>query len=389
MPLQPFASTALWLVGFRPFFALAALAGVLLPVAWAAMHAGLLPAPPSLLPPVQWHAHEMFFGFGWAMLGGFLLTATKNWARIRGVHGPALALLVLLWLVERLVVSFGGALPGWAFTLGANVFLPGIVGVIAWTLVRHRSADSAPDNFLFLIVLPAFVVAKNLILSPEYFQAGVAMTTGLFRVAFLMMLERTLGGFMQASFGIRIPLDPRIDMPIKGLAVVLVLAAWLPDGLAAVLMVVLAALLLWRLGRWSPLVALSRIEVGIMVLGYLAIVLQLLADAWARSFGAFGVGSVVTHLFSFGPMAFIIPAMLVRISKGHTGRPVVFEGPDRLALYLMLTGFLLRIVAPQVWPTAYGMWIGLAAACWAGCFGLLAWRFVPWYFAPRVDGREH
>jgi uncharacterized protein involved in response to NO len=389
MPLPFFSSSAFWLVGFRPFFALAALSGILLPVAWAAMYAGILPAPSTPLRPVQWHAHEMFFGFGWAMLGGFLLTATKNWARIRGVHGPALAVLVVLWLVERLVVSFGSPLPGWVFTLGANVFLPGIVGIIALTLVRHRSADSAPDNFLFLIVLPAFVLAKNLVLSPDHFQAGVVMTTALFRVAFLVMLERTLSGFMQASFGIRIPLDPRMDMPIKGLAVFLVLAAWLPDGLAAMLMTVLAGLLFWRLGRWSPCTALSRIEVGIMVLGYLAIVLQLLADAWTRSVGAFGVGSVVVHLFSFGPMAFIIPAMVVRISRGHTGRPVVFEQADRVALYLMLAGFVLRLLAPQAWPTAYGTWIGLAAACWAGCFGLLAWRYIPWYFAPRVDGREH
>ena len=36
---------------------------------------------------VQWHAHEMFFGFGWAVMGGFLLTSTKNWVHIRGYHG--------------------------------------------------------------------------------------------------------------------------------------------------------------------------------------------------------------------------------------------------------------------------------------------------------------
>jgi uncharacterized protein involved in response to NO len=29
----------------------------------------------------------MFFGFGWAVLGGFLLTASKNWVKIRGYHG--------------------------------------------------------------------------------------------------------------------------------------------------------------------------------------------------------------------------------------------------------------------------------------------------------------
>ncbi|MFZ5462249.1 MAG: NnrS family protein [Pseudomonadota bacterium] len=49
---------------------------------------------PSLsFPVVQWHAREMFFGFGWAVMGGFLLTATKNWVRVRGYHGPPLVFL--------------------------------------------------------------------------------------------------------------------------------------------------------------------------------------------------------------------------------------------------------------------------------------------------------
>ena len=43
----------------------------------------------------------MFFGFGWAVLGGFLLTATRNWVKIRGYHGLALIYLVIVWLAER------------------------------------------------------------------------------------------------------------------------------------------------------------------------------------------------------------------------------------------------------------------------------------------------
>ena len=35
----------LWLVGFRPFFALACLAGLSLPIAWILIFKGVLPAP--------------------------------------------------------------------------------------------------------------------------------------------------------------------------------------------------------------------------------------------------------------------------------------------------------------------------------------------------------
>jgi uncharacterized protein involved in response to NO len=63
-------------------------------VLWALIFSGTLAPPPAPFSPSQWHAHEMFFGFGWAVLGGFLLTSTKNWVKIRGYHGTALILLV-------------------------------------------------------------------------------------------------------------------------------------------------------------------------------------------------------------------------------------------------------------------------------------------------------
>ncbi|MCB1893463.1 MAG: NnrS family protein, partial [Rhodocyclaceae bacterium] len=71
-----FSAHPLWLVGFRPFFALACLSGLSLPVLWTLMFAGVIEAPAAAFTGFQWHAHEMFFGFGWAMLGGFLLTAS-------------------------------------------------------------------------------------------------------------------------------------------------------------------------------------------------------------------------------------------------------------------------------------------------------------------------
>jgi uncharacterized protein involved in response to NO len=89
-------------------FSLACLAGAILPALWALIFSGYLPAPSAPFTSIQWHAHEMFFGFGWAVLGGFLLTSTKNWVNIRGYHGPALMLLAGAWIVERFAMSFGG-----------------------------------------------------------------------------------------------------------------------------------------------------------------------------------------------------------------------------------------------------------------------------------------
>lgn len=49
-----------------------------------------------------WHGHEMVYGFALAIIAGFLLTASANWTRTRGLHGNKLAFLFFLWLGARL-----------------------------------------------------------------------------------------------------------------------------------------------------------------------------------------------------------------------------------------------------------------------------------------------
>lgn len=382
-------SHPLWLVGFRPLFTLACLAGMSLPLAWALIFGGQLPAPALALPPLHWHAHEMFFGFGWAVLGGFLLTSTKNWVNIRGYHGPALMLLAAAWLIERIAMSFGAGWPAPLLALASHLFLGTIAAMLLWTLIRYRSQDSYRDNAFFMLMLPAFLVAKTLMLDGEHFAAGHGMALALFRLAFLVMFERTLTQFMKGVFQAQILRDPRLDMPIKLLALVLVVEFALPQALTASIALVLAALLLTRFFFWKPRLAMQRIDIGIMYIGYLAIVGQLLLQALNPLLGLSWVGSVSVHLFTFGAMGCVIPAMIVRISKGHTGRKVVFETADKAVLYIMLVALGVRIVLPQLAPALYLPWIHLAATCWLLAFGLLAYRTIPLLLQPRIDGREH
>ncbi|MCG2578158.1 NnrS family protein [Dechloromonas sp. XY25] len=379
----------LWLVGFRPFFILACLAGMILPVAWALIFSGSLPAPAAPFTSVQWHAHEMFFGFGWAVLGGFLLTSTKNWVNIRGYHGPALMLLAGAWIVERLAMSFGGGLPLPLAMLANNAFLGSIALMLLWTLIRYRSQDSYRDNAFFMVMLPAFLFAKYLMLYGNDFTAGYGMAIALFRLAFLVMLERTLTGFMKAAFQTQILRQPKLDMPIKLLGLLLVFEFALPRPLTAALSLALAVLLLIRFAFWKPQLAFKRIDIGIMYVGYLAIVGQLLIEALGHVINFVWIGSVSVHLFTFGAMGSVIPAMIMRISKGHTGRKVVFDGLDRAVLYIMLIALAVRVVVPQFVPGAYLACIHAAATCWLLSFGIIAWRYIPMLMQPRIDGKEH
>lgn len=391
-----FFQAPIWLVGFRPFFTLAFIAGILLPLVWAAFFGGWLPRPVSGLSPVQWHAHEMLFGFGWAVLGGFLLTASKNWVNVRGLHGAGLCVAVLFWLAERLIILFFPVLSAdasLALRVGsyllASLFLLYVAGYLMWTLVRYRRQDSFRDNYFFLLALPLFLLAKLLLLNPSTWSEGSALALGLFRVAFVVMFERTITQFMKNSQGLVLLRQPALDFSIKALVLLAAFEGFLPVPLAAGLLLAASALLLVRYCLWQPLAGWSRFDTGTMYAGYLGLVLHLAFEAARVSGLAPALGMAATHTFTFLCMGIIIPAMLIRISQGHTGRKILFTTLDRVAIASMGAGAFFRLLAIRLWPDQYALWIGLAALCWSLCFLLPAMRLIPYLWQARVDGRIH
>ena len=95
-------------LGFRPFYMVAALfAAVAVPV-WIASYTGYL-QPAGYLRGIEWHSHEMIFGFAPAVIAGFLLTAVRNWTGLPTASGLGLAGLVVLWLLGRVLMLTGPA----------------------------------------------------------------------------------------------------------------------------------------------------------------------------------------------------------------------------------------------------------------------------------------
>ena len=208
-------------------------------------------------------------------------------------------------------------------------------------------------------------------------------------MAFLVMLERTLTQFMKNTFQVAILRNVLLDRAIKLLALLLIMESFLPRTLMAGIALLVALLLLFRMAFWKPMLAIRRLDLGIMYLGCAGIIGQLLIEFINVVAPISWVGSVSIHVFTFGVMGLIIPAMLIRICNGHTGRKVVFGVLDKLVLWIMMAAFLVRIVLPQFFPALYLRWMDLAAICWFTCFALLAWRYIPFLTAARIDGKEH
>lgn len=376
----------IWLVGFRPFFTLAFVAGVVFPVLWALAFAGWLILPSQGMPVLTWHAHEMFYGFGWAVMAGFLLTASKNWVKIRGLHGGGLALAVLLWVVERGAVFLP---PSILRTVLLNAFPVYVIGYVVGSLVRYRKQDSFPDNGFFILALPLVLVAKNFLLEPSMRVVGITMTLGIFRVAFAVMFERTMTQFMKNAMGVSVPRWRWLDLAIKALVLVAIFEALLPAPVAATVLALAAALLFGRWLTWKPLTGLRRFEIGVMYVGYFGLVLHLGLQALGYVGIHPGVGTLALHTFTFLCMGLIIPPMFIRIGQGHTGRALLFARSDRWAIGTMGAAAFFRLAAPTLWPSHYTLWVGLASIGWSLCFAIIGARIIPFLWAPRVDGRVH
>ena len=125
---RDYAGPALFSYGFRPFFlagATWAAVGVLL---WLFQYLGAITLPTAMAP-LDWHIHEMLYGYVPAIAAGFLLTAIPNWTGRLPVNGWPLAALASLWLAGRLATLFSLHIGGWTAAVVDLAFLACFIGL--------------------------------------------------------------------------------------------------------------------------------------------------------------------------------------------------------------------------------------------------------------------
>ncbi len=377
-----------WLVGFRPFFILAIFTGAFMPFLWWAVFSGKISLAGNLNP-LQWHAHEMLFGFGGAILIGFLLTASKNWVGIRGIFGLPLFVLATLWAFERIIIYF---LPNPSSIIGHvifSLFFFASTTYLIWTLYIYRKKDSFIDNFYFYLLLLSALVAKNLLISKEHYALGVTMSVGVFRLAFAVMFERTITQFMKSTEGLQLYRNALLDYSIKSLIALSILQELFPKVLSVLILTFAGILLLIRWCLWHPNRGLLKFGNATMYIGYLGLIVHFFLEALRLSDIAIGVGTISLHTFTFLTMGIVIPSMIVRISQGHTGRKPEFHLLDQVAICCIFVAAIFRLVLISIFPVHFNLWLLLASLSWLCSFILLGYRFIPMLIRPRIDGREH
>ena len=139
-PKPALAIAPLWRLAFRPFFLVgmgfAALAVPLWILALQGYLSDYAPAGGWL----YWHQHELVFGFGLAIISGFLLTAVQAWTGQASLSGQPLLSLFMLWLVARGAWLWGAPL-GWLLALD-SLFMLALLLQMGTLLLRAKTIQS-------------------------------------------------------------------------------------------------------------------------------------------------------------------------------------------------------------------------------------------------------
>lgn len=391
--LRDYAGPALLSGGFRPFFLLAAFWSALALALWIVMFTGHLDLG-TAFDPISWHVHEMVFGFGAAVLAGFLLTAVPNWTGRLPVAGAPLAALAALWVAGRIAVLVALRLgPGLAMTID-GAFLVALAAILGREIVLAGNRR----NLVVLVMVLLFALA-NLAFHWQAMQGETPYADWPARlgISVLVLMIALIGGRIVPSFtrnwlAARGPgpmpapegWPDRAALALSGLA----LALWsaMPESQVSGAALTLAGLFhAIRLGRWQGWRTLAEPLVTVLHVAYAFLPAGFLILGWATMDPARVQPAAGLHAWLAGAVGLMTLAVMTRATLGHTGRPL-HAGARELAIYLpVLIAALARICAGFGGPD----WLmHLAAGGWVLGFGLYALLYAPFLVRPRLKERQ-
>jgi len=388
LPAQRFA---LFNLGFRPFFLLAAGFASVSMAVWMAIYFQHARLPFTTISPSQWHAHEMLYGFAFAVIAGFLLTAVKNWTGIQTLHGRPLMGLLACWAIARGVMLIAPAhvLLAAIFDLLFNLWL---IAAVAQPIIKVKQWRQLGvlSKVIFLTIGNIAFYTQALGLTSH--GAHAALWIGLLlNVSLIMVISRRILP-MFIERGVKEEVTLKNSAWIDRLLMVC-LAALLINILTVNLEVINVVLGLtiaisagFRLWRWHtpgiwqvPLLWSFYCGLWLINLGFLLYALSFISATTPVI--------LATHCWAIGGIGVITLAMMARVSLGHTGRNI--HTPPRSVVWvfgLVILATVSRVLLPIVLPEYYRLSVMLAASGWMAAFGLFCITYWPILSKPRIDG---
>jgi uncharacterized protein involved in response to NO len=370
---RAYVGPAMFSYGFRPFFFAAgvwASVGMLL---WLPQYFGLVTLP-TYFGAIDWHIHEMLYGYVAAAIAGFLLTAIPNWTGRMPINGLPLVCLVFLWLSGRIAIllstKIGGAI---AASVDAS-FLIALALVAGGEIIAARNWR----NLRVLAVLTILIVG-NITFHLEVLFIGAANYGIRIAIAAVIGLIILVGGRIVPSFTNnwlirnnpgRLPVSfSRFDIAAVGTSA-LALALWIATpthSLTGVLMLLSGILQSIRIARWAGHRTAADRLVLVLHLGYVFVPIGFVFLGIAAFLPQIPV-SAGLHAWTAGAIGLMTIAVMTRATLGHTGQALQAGWATQTIYALILVAAIFRITAAFDGSTRLLEFSGVAWFIGFGCF---------------------
>ena len=387
-------SFALFNLGFRPFFLGAAIFAVLSIAGWVAVYTAHSVVQINGILPSQWHSHEMLYGYGMAVVAGFLLTAVKNWTGVQTPHGKPLLALFVLWAVARVLLMFGTSLLLWA-ALADLLFGLLLAVAIALPIIKAKQWQQ-----LGIVTKVLLLWAGNLVFYLGCFKLldngmlyAINGAVFLFISLILMIGRRVIPFFIER--GVAHLVANKIQLKQY---------KWLDISILVVFVGLFANEIFVHMAVVSSLLALALFALNgfrlfnwhIPALWRVPLLWSLYLSSWLINFGfllyglqtQLGIPVLLTlHLFTIGGIGLMTVGMMSRVALGHTGRDIKSTSPWLNAVFtLIAASALFRVVFPLFSMQNYTGWVVVSALLWMIGFAIFLVVYAPILCKPRVDG---
>lgn len=372
-------------LGFRPFYLLASFWAIFTIFEWLLELQGSGIRGLDRLSGMQWHAHEMIFGFAATVITGFALTAVKAWTGLDTPKGLSLLALVMLWIAARL-----GAFTGSVFIIVDICFLPIIAIVIGHLILKVKMYQNL---FLPLILLVLGCLNAAFYLS-TFGYSNLDPNYILFGALYLIiMIEIMIGNRIIPSFtanaipGLKQNRNQTLTKAaIIGSALTFLLQMVSSYGsINAIACFVIAGLHLTLLWGWRPMATTGKPILWILHLSYAWIPTGFLLLGFSQ-LGAISIYPAL-HVFGIGATGGLIIAMITRTALGHTGR-LLIAGLVEITAYI---GIQTALIFWLLGNSMHGAWFYIlmliAGIFWMSVFILYIIKYLPLLARPRPDGK--
>lgn len=379
--IRAYQGPALLSYGFRPFFLGGAIWSAVAVGLWLPMLAGSL-ALPTAFSPLEWHIHELLYGFLPAIVAGFLLTAVPNWTGRLPVTGRPLLILFLIWVSGRVAILTSELTGLWFAAIVDLAFLAAMIGLIARELIAGSNVKNAR-----VLLLVGVLFVGNAIFQLEAalgFGEGYGTRTGVAAAVLLIMLigGRIIPSFTRNWLAKRVP--GRLPISFGGFDVFVIvagaiaLASWIamPDSTwTAGLLMIAGVVHTIRLARWAGERTAPELLLLVLHAGYAFVPVGFFLVALAIAGPNIVPPSGALHAWTVGAIGLMTLGVMTRASLGHTGRPVTATRLIALIYAAVLVAAMARLVAAfEIAPTPM---LQASAIAWVIAFGGFAVIYWP------------